>query len=216
MSMMSLISRQTPSVRCDHYGRRSTPTFKPAAYTDAERARIREREDDMIARMANTVRQQPTLSRDMEAPTVVVGALDKPRTAREIAEILDKTESTVMSILRRLEAENVVAQYGYRPASCGRPRARLWMRGTKSIEAARAAAANRTATISAESREATDKAALAALIRPMQAREVGEAIGMSTGYTFKILRRLFDAGLIDIDEGKGGHPNVYRPKGWQA
>lgn len=211
MSMMSLISRQTPSVRCEDYGRGATPTFAAAEYTEAARDRIRQAEDAMIARMTGDVKKTGRNGdlkwnevRHADSDAVILAILNTPKTARQIAAIANKSENNVFNILKRLEANARVIRGVKRKDAKGRIVGARWHR-----MAGYDAAMDPAKIVNKVKGNETRKAALEALEAPMTASQIAHVVGRGQPYTLEILR--FWEGLGEVVRTKGDHgqPDIF-------
>lgn len=201
MTMMGLISQQTPSYRCEDYGRASVPSTVEATFNLADRVVNARRENAMIAAMssmkkaAKQAKKAPE-TRQIEAGKIVLDQLDTPKTGRKIAEIILKSENNVLGILKRLEGDGRVIRGAKRKDANGRPIGALWHRlpgYDAPIDPAKVA--NK-----AKGNE-TRKAVLVALEGQMTSAQIAKIIGRSQCHTLEILR--FWEALGEVKRTKG-------------
>lgn len=211
MSMMSLISRQTPSVRCEDAGRKSVPTPVEAKFNLADRVVNARRENDMIAAMAGLKKAEKQKkktpdTRQTEAGNVVLDQLATPKTGRKIADIIFKSENNVLGILKRLEGEGRVIRGAKRKDARGRPLGALWHR-LPGYDAPMDPAKIANKVKGNETR----KTVLDILEVPMTSKQIAQAVGRSQCHTLEILRFWEALGEVKRTKNVGNADIFERP-----
>lgn len=136
MNQMTLISRRTPSVRCEDWGRDRPRAQVPIwTFTETERQKNAQIEDDMIASMKprkKTVTEElfgdsrSNEQRQEDNRAAILAHLDVPRTAKEIADRMGRGQETVATSLRRMKELGTVDCVEQPRGEDGRPVGRLW------------------------------------------------------------------------------------------
>lgn len=179
---------------------RQNPAPKRAVVGYSDTARTRSMEDAMLAAMAKADGKvdvsSPDNLRNAMAAKDVLDALDKPATAKQIAERLMKSENNILGILKRLEEQHRVEV-----VEVGRFAARIWGRTAGAYAESNGVAAKKAQG------ERTRRAILAAMAHPMQPRHIAKASGIKFGTVREYLRVMAAEGLVVAE---GGVAATYR------
>lgn len=147
MTLMTLPSRNTPSVRCEDYGRARLPVQVPIAqWTLAERVANARIENKMLAAIEGSAPIKNNLpdssavsamtavssamakERSEEALQRVLSRMDEPTTASRIAEGLGVTTQNVFRHLRALHAQGRARKVGTTVTDDNRNRTTIWVK----------------------------------------------------------------------------------------
>lgn len=192
MTIMTLPSRTSPSVRCEDWGRDRTYHQPLVTYTLAERVENAKTENDMIASMAGGYPQRAAGSDEPRAKTphgcaesLIIAALDEPRTGAEIAEATGLAMSTIWKRLGKLEERGKIFATDQGNRADGGPMPRLWQK---------AAAPNVIANI--QRGKETDARVLSMMDSPVAPFQIMAKAGLSRAAISASFRRLAKDGLI--------------------
>ena len=188
MTIMSLQSRQTPSVRAADFGRNNAVQVDLAQWTDHERQLNRIREDMMIehwakgipAWMVNQGKYQVCHQHDTDTTDrnrqKVLDFLTRKHSVKQIATALNLHKGTAQKHLNSLLAEGLVKKISQGRERSGALRPYLWAK--------------------AQNNCTTDERILAALATPKPRYQLREEIAMSEQGLDAAMKRLKGKGLI--------------------
>lgn len=186
VSRVDIVARQNPA-----------PKRGVAVYSDT--ARTRSMEDAMLAAMAKVDGKvdvsTPDNLRNAMAAKDVLDALDKPATAKQIAEHLGKSEAGVLRMLSRLQTKRHVDVVG-----TTKTRARIWGRTEKAF-VPRPARPHIEASIAKG--QAYRSQVLSLIAKPMTGYQVAAETSKTHSHAMATLRALVKDGLAThTREGK--------------